>query len=75
MNNKLVMGAIVAVVVAVAAYFIMTNAGKDTTGSSSRGGALMRTNKADDPVVVGIKPVKMEMLEEFEKSGEDCKVM
>ena len=70
MNNKLVMGAIVAVVVAVAAYFIMTNAGKDITGSSSTGGALMRTNQTDEPVVVGSKTVEIEMLDEFATYGQ-----
>ena len=70
MNNKLVMGAIVAVVVAVAAYVIMTNAGKDNTGSSSTGGALMRTNQTDEPVVVGSKTVEMEMLDEFATYGQ-----
>ena len=70
MNNKLVMGAIVAVVVAVAAYFIMINAGKDNTGSSSTGGALMRTNQTDEPVVVGSKTVEIEMLDEFATYGQ-----
>ena len=70
MNNKLVMGAIVAVVVAVEAYFIMTNAGKDNTGSSSTGGALMRTNQTDEPVVVGSKTVEIEMLDEFATYGQ-----
>ena len=48
----------------------MTNAGKDNTGSSSTGGALMRTNQTDEPVVVGSKTVEIEMLDEFATYGQ-----
>ncbi|MAV98844.1 MAG: hypothetical protein CML81_03430 [Rhodobiaceae bacterium] len=70
MNNKLVIGVIVAVVVAVAAYFIMQNAGTDNTGDSGTGGKLMRTNQTDGPVEIGSKTVDIEILNEFETYGQ-----
>jgi len=70
MNNKLVIGVIVAVVVAVAAYFIMQNAGTDNAGDSGTGGKLMRTNQTDGPVEIGSKTVEFELLDEMATYGQ-----
>jgi hypothetical protein len=70
MNNKLVIGVIVAVVVAVAAYFIMENAGTDNSADSGTGGALMRTNQTEGPVEIGSKTVDIELINEFETYGQ-----
>ena len=70
MNNKLVIGVIVAVVVAVAAYFIIENAGTDNSADSGTGGALMRTNQTEGPVEIGSKTVEIELLNEFETYGQ-----
>jgi hypothetical protein len=70
MNNKLVIGVIVAVVVAVAAYFIMQNAGTENTGDSGTGGKLMRTNQTDGPVEIGSKTVEFELLDEMATYGQ-----
>ena len=70
MNNKLVIGVIVAVVVAVAAYFIMQNAGTDRSADSGTGGELMRTNQTDGPVEIGSKTVEFEIINEFETYGQ-----
>ena len=70
MNIKLVIGVIVAVVVAVAAYFIMENAGTDNSADSGTGGALMRTNQTEGPVEIGSKTVEIELINEFETYGQ-----
>lgn len=70
MNNKLVIGVIVAVVVAVAAYFIMQNAGTENIGDSGTGGKLMRTNQTDGPVEIGSKTVEFELLDEMATYGQ-----
>lgn len=70
MNNKLVIGVIVAVVVAVAAYFIMQNAGTDRSADSGTGGALMRTNQTEGPVVIGSKTVDIPIINEMETYGQ-----
>jgi len=70
MNNKLVIGVIVAVVVAVAAYFIMQNAGTENTGDPGTGGKLMRTNQTDGPVEIGSKTVEFELLDEMATYGQ-----
>ncbi len=70
MNNKLVIGVIVAVVVAVAAYFIMQQAGTDRSADSSTGGELMRTNQVEGPVEIGSKTVEIELLDEFATYGQ-----
>jgi hypothetical protein len=70
MNNKLVIGVIVAVVVAVAAYFIMENAGTDNSADSGTGGVLMRTNQTEGPVEIGSKTVEFEIINEFETYGQ-----
>jgi hypothetical protein len=70
MNNKLVIGVVVAVVVAVAAYFIMQNAGTDRSADSGTGGELMRTNQTDGPVEIGSKTVEFEIINEFETYGQ-----
>ncbi len=70
MNNKLVIGVIVAVVVAVAAYFIMENAGTDNSADSGTGGQLMRTNQTEGPVEIGSKTVEIELINEFETYGQ-----
>jgi len=70
MNNKLVIGVIVAVVVAVAAYFIMQNAGTDNSADSKTGGQMMRTNQTEGPVEIGSKTVEIELINEFETYGQ-----
>jgi len=70
MNNKLVIGVIVAVVVAVAAYFIMQSAGTNNAGDSGTGGKLMRTNQTDGPVNIGSKTVEFELLDEMATYGQ-----
>ena len=70
MNNKLVIGVVVAVFVAVAAYFIMQNAGTDRSADSGTGGELMRTNQTDGPVEIGSKTVEFEIINEFETYGQ-----
>ena len=70
MNNKLVIGVVVAVVVAVAAYFIIQNAGTDRSADSGTGGELMRTNQTDGPVEIGSKTVEFEIINEFETYGQ-----
>tara|TARA_B100000029_G_scaffold371537_1_gene365489 strand:+ start:188 stop:400 length:213 start_codon:yes stop_codon:yes gene_type:complete len=70
MNNKLVIGVIVAVVVAVLAYFVMQQAGTNNNADSIAGGELMRTNQPDGEVEIGSKEVEIELLDEFSHYGQ-----
>tara|TARA_Y100000590_G_scaffold454595_1_gene601677 strand:- start:4754 stop:4966 length:213 start_codon:yes stop_codon:yes gene_type:complete len=70
MNNKLVIGVIVAVVVAVLAYFVVQQAGTNNNADSIAGGELMRTNQPDGEVEIGSKEVEIELLDEFSHYGQ-----
>ena len=52
MNNKLVIGVIVVIAVAVLGYFVMQQAGTDRSADSGTGGELMRTNQVEGPIEI-----------------------
>ncbi|MAT21925.1 MAG: hypothetical protein CML86_01610 [Rhodobiaceae bacterium] len=70
MNNKLVIGVIVVVAVAVLGYFVMQQAGTDRSADSGTGGELMRTNQVEGPIDIGSKTVEIELLDEFATYGQ-----
>ena len=69
-DNKLVIGVIVVIAVAVLGYFVMQQAGTDRSADSGTGGELMRTNQTEGPVEIGSKTVEIELLDEFATYGQ-----